>query len=118
MKLHIIAAALLVSVALVAPQGLKAQDTTSTTAAATATPKPKKAKPTPPITGKVVSVDATAKTFKVGTHTFTVTDSTKWEGDLTLATLKEGTKVTVTYTKDGDTYTATDVKAAAAKTTK
>ena len=110
-KLHTIVAALLLSAAIAAPVSVKAADTATATASAT----PKKAKATPPVTGKVASVDKTAKTFKVGEHTFTVSDTTKWEGDLTLDTLKEGTKVTVTYTKDGTTNNATDVKAAATK---
>jgi hypothetical protein len=117
-KLQNITAALLLSVALAAPAIVNAQDTTTsgTTAAASATPKAKKAPQ--PVTGKVASVDKTAKTFKVGTHTFTVSDATKWEGDLTLDTLKEGTRVTVAYTKDGETNNATDVKAAATTKTK
>ena len=115
MKLQNIAAALLLSAALAAPLSVKAADATDTTpAAATATPKPKKAPKAPqPVSAVVSAVDKTAKTFKAGTHTFTVTDSTKLEDDLTLDSLVVGTtKVTVAYTKDGDTNTATDVKAA------
>lgn len=111
-KLYTVVAALLLSAAIAAPVSVRAAET----ATASATPKKAKAaKPTPPVTGKVASVDKTAKTFKVGEHTFTVTDATKWEGDLTLDTLKEGSKVTVSYTKAGKDYDATDVKAAAAK---
>ena len=46
-------------------------------------------------------------------ETFTVNASTKKTGDV-----KEGAKVTVAYTTEGSTMTATSIKAAAAKTTK
>ena len=119
MKVKHLLAAILLSAAIAAPLSVSAQDApaAAATPAATATPKAKKQKSdkVTPITGKVASVDKTAKTFKVGEHTFTVTDSTKWEGTLTLDTLTEGTKVTVTYTKDGANNDATDVKAAASK---
>ncbi len=116
-KLTTIVAALLVSVAFAAPMTMKAADATAAASpAASATPKAKKAKTTPPVSGKVAAVDKTAKTFTVGKTVFTVTDATKWDDSLTLDTLVVGTtKVTVTFTKSGDTNTATEVKAQAAK---
>jgi hypothetical protein len=119
-KLQNISAALLLTVALAAPLSLNAQDTTTSgsaapAAAATATPKAKKAKSTPPINGNVSAVDKTAKTFTVGSHTFTVADSTKFQGG-TFDDLAVGTKVSVKYTVDGANNDATSVKISKAKT--
>ena len=115
-KLQQIAAALLVTVALAAPLSLNAADTTTSgAAAATATPKAKKEKApaTLTLTGKVSKVNKDAKTFTVGKHTLAVSDTTKWDEGLSLDSLVvETTKVTVSYTKTGDTFNAVSVKVA------
>ncbi len=111
-----IAAALLVTVALAAPMSVKAADdttTSGTTAAATATPKAKKPK-TLPIKGAVKAVDKTASTFTVGETTLTVSDTTKFSGGK-FDDLAVGTKVTGSYTKDGDKNNAVSVTIAKAK---
>jgi hypothetical protein len=117
MKLQHIAAAILLSAAIVTPLSVFAQDATPA-ATATATPKAKKEKKaaakTLPIKGEVKAVDKTAKTFTVGETVLTVSDSTKFTG-VTFDTLAVGTKVTGSYTKDGDKNDAVSVKVAADK---
>jgi hypothetical protein len=62
--------------------------------------------------GAVTAMDATAKTLTVGSNTYTVTDTTKYmaHGKKAMMTdVKVGDTVSVSYTKDGDTMTATKV---------
>jgi hypothetical protein len=62
--------------------------------------------------GAITAMDATAKTITVGDKTFATTDSTKYTAHgkkSMMSDLKVGDTVSVSYTKDGDTMTATKV---------
>jgi hypothetical protein len=62
--------------------------------------------------GAVTAMDATAKTITVGDKTFATTDTTKYMAHgkkSMMSDLKVGDTVSVSYTKDGDTMTATRV---------
>jgi hypothetical protein len=62
--------------------------------------------------GAVTAMDATAKTITVGSNTYTTSDATKYmaHGKKAMMTdVKVGDTVSVSYTKDGDTMTATRV---------
>jgi hypothetical protein len=62
--------------------------------------------------GAITAMDATAKSITVGDKTFATTDTTKYmaHGKKTMMSdLKVGDTVSVSYTKDGDTMTATRV---------
>jgi hypothetical protein len=79
--------------------------------------KAKSSKPAPAkATGSIVSADATTLTIKAkaGEEKFALTADTKIKldtKDATAADLKEGQTASVTYTKAGDTMTATQVVA-------
>src|SRR5436305_2368536 len=93
--------------------------TTTTAAKATTTAKTTKTTTTKKATthamsakGAVTAMDATAKTITVGDKTFATTDTTKYMAHgkkATMSDVKVGDTVSVTYTKDGDTMTATKV---------
>ena len=62
--------------------------------------------------GAVTAMDATAKTITVGDKTFATTDTTKYMAHgkkAMMSDVKVGDTVSVSYTKDGDTMTATRV---------
>jgi len=62
--------------------------------------------------GAVTAMDATAKTITVGDKTFATTDTTKYMAHgkkAMMSDVKVGDMVSVSYTKDGDTMTATKV---------
>jgi hypothetical protein len=62
--------------------------------------------------GAITAMDATAKTITVGDKTFATTDTTKYMAHgkkSMMSDLKVGDMVSVSYTKDGDTMTATKV---------
>jgi hypothetical protein len=62
--------------------------------------------------GAVTAMDATAKTVTVGDKTFATTDTTKYMAHgkkAMMSDVKVGDMVSVMYTKDGDTMTATKV---------
>ena len=99
----------IVAAALVAiPSVSRAEDSTNTPAAT----KPAMKRHSTTIRGKVVSVDAAAMTFMVGTNTIAITSDTaitKAGTAVPLADIADQT-VTVAYKKDGDKITATTVK--------
>jgi hypothetical protein len=69
--------------------------------------------------GAVTAMDATAKTITVGDKTFATTDTTKYMAHgkkAMMSDVKVGDTVSVSYTKDGDTMTATRVTVTKAAT--
>ena len=84
-------------------------------------PKPQKPAAAPKVTGSIVKADATSLTLKVKTkeEAFVINADTKiTQGTkaITAADLKAGENATVTYTKAGETMTATKIVVPAAVT--